>query len=63
MNYAEDLASRLPAGFTKDAEIVDAAYNISEMEVGRKTTNYNFYMDEDFASDLITAYSALQQSK
>lgn len=56
MSYATYLAAKLTKGFTKEGDVVKAAYDISLKEFGRKVTDYNFYYDEDFASDLVSEY-------
>ena len=56
MSYATYLAAKLSKGFIKEGDVVKAAYEISLKEFGRKVTDYNFYYDEDFASDLVTEY-------
>jgi len=61
MSYAIDLANRISKEFTKDAQVVNAAYYVAVMEVGRKSANYSFFMDEDFTSDLVTEYFRLKK--
>jgi hypothetical protein len=59
MSYATYLAAKLTEDFevfTKEGDVVKVAYEISLKEFGRNVTDYNFYYDEDFASDLVSEY-------
>ncbi len=67
MNYAEDLAQRLfDANPQLDATgragaVIDAAWPLAVADLGRKSAQYRFWYDEDFPSDLVTAYAVLQK--
>ena len=67
MNYAEDLAQRLfdtnPALDAGDhaGAVIDAAWPMAVADLGRKSAQYSFWYDEDFDSDLVTAYAGLQK--
>ena len=67
MIYAERLAQRLfelhpnldatgPAG-----AVLDAAWPLVVRDCGVKSAQWSFWYDEDFPSDLVTAYASLQR--
>jgi hypothetical protein len=67
MHYAEDLAQRLfDANPQLDATgragaVIDAAWPLAVADLGVKSAQYSFWYDEDFPSDLVTAYAVLQK--
>jgi hypothetical protein len=67
MNYAEDLAQRLfdvnphLDATGRAGAVIDAAWPLAVADLGVKSARYNFWYDEDFPSDLVTAYAVLQK--
>ena len=59
--YYEQLAAKLPAGLKSDDAILDAAFEIAVKDLGKKRAQYYFRYDEDFPSDVVTAYNHLQK--
>jgi len=68
MYYAERLAQRLfEINPTLDSTgragaVLDAAWPMVVKDCGVKSAQWSFWYDEDFPSDLVTAYAELQQS-
>lgn len=56
------ILEQLPPGLTEQ-EVLEQAYNIMLKEQGPRTARYYFYYDEDYASDLVTAYFYAQRIK
>jgi hypothetical protein len=68
MYYAERLAQRLfeinPGldSTGRAGEVLDAAWPMVVKDCGVKSAQWSFWYDEDFPSDVVTAYAELQQS-
>jgi hypothetical protein len=68
VTYAERLAQRLYEinaqldSTGRAGAVLDAAWPLAVTDLGRKSAQWSFWYDEDFASDLVTAYAHLQQS-
>jgi hypothetical protein len=68
MIYAERLAQRLfDSDPTLDATgpagaVLDAAWPLVVKDCGVKSAQWSFWYDEDFPSELVTAYADLQRS-
>jgi hypothetical protein len=54
--YADQLAAKLPSGLMDEDVVLDQAFEIASRELGQKRARYYFAYDEDFASDLVSAY-------
>ena len=67
MIYAERLAQRLfeldPAldATGPAAAVLDAAWPMVVQDCGVKSAQWSFWYDEDFPSDVVTAYADLQR--
>ena len=55
-DYASQLASQLPPGLVDEDDILDQAFVIAKQQLGPKRARHWFAYDEDFPSDLISAY-------
>lgn len=60
--YADQLAAQLPPGLLDEDNILDQAFMIAKAEMGGKRARYMFAYDEDFPSDLISAYFANERA-
>lgn len=56
------ILEQLPSGLTEQ-EVLDQAFEIMKQEQGLRTARYYFCYDEDYASDLVTAYFYAQRIK
>jgi hypothetical protein len=56
------ILEQLPAGLTEQ-EVLEQAYAIMLAAQGARTARYYFYYDEDYASDLVSAYFYAQRIK
>ena len=56
------ILEQLPAGLTEQ-QVLEQAYAIMLKEQGARTARYYFYYDEDYASDLVSAYFYAQRIK
>ena len=67
MIYAERLAQRLyEINPTLDASgpagpVLDAAWPMVVRDLGIRSAQWSFWYDQDFPSELVTAYAALQR--
>ncbi len=67
MIYAERVAQRLyELDSTLDATgsagaVLDAAWPLVVQDCGVKSAQWSFWYDEDFPSEVVTAYAALQR--
>jgi LysM repeat protein len=59
-HYYEQVAEKLTAGLQSNDDILDAAWEIVVKDLGR-TVARNKFIDDDFESDLITAYKQLHK--
>lgn len=68
MIYAERVAQSLfDSDPTLDAtgpagDVLDAAWPLVVRDCGVKSAQWSFWYDEDFPSEVVTAYAALQRS-
>jgi hypothetical protein len=60
-NYAEKLAKKVKPGLKTEKEVLDAGYKIAVADLGKKSASYSFSYDEDFPSDFVSAYFAINK--
>lgn len=60
--YADQLAAQLRPGLVDEDDILNQAFEIAHSELGAKRARYMFAYDEDFASDLVSAYFANERA-
>jgi hypothetical protein len=56
------ILEQLPPGLTEQ-QVLDQAFEIMRQQQSLRTARYYFYYDEDYASDLVTAYFYAQRIK
>jgi hypothetical protein len=54
------ILEQLPPGLTEQ-QVLEQAYNIMLAQQGPRTARYYFCYDEDYASDLVSAYFYAQR--
>lgn len=54
------LVEKLPRGLKTESEILGAGYTLMRKEQGAKTARYYFCYNEDFPSDFLSDYQALE---
>lgn len=55
----QSLAQQLPKDLITEHDILAQAFILMSETQGIKTAKYYFYVDQDFASDLITEYRSI----